>query len=271
VEDRLRAEVSIAPSEAKHEVVEASGLNGLADATSDAALNPEVQALIARCMEGTEPLPQGVLRKTWENEKFNSRNVQVVMLRAAGFKQNEIAGMLDISPAWVSTTLAHPYAKKILYALLPHQGARVINIRTRLEEQSGELMDHLFGLAMKSEEIDDVKEVTFGFLDRAGYNPVAKSATAVGRPGDFVSQASSKEISRLADAMDESNSITSDIMPNFKPHAPPETATESLGFATFEEVSASEDRSVGTSQEETSVSRHRASDAEGSQAQTPSR
>lgn len=264
MDDQLAREVRLAddqpPQSTRDELVSVAG---------EASLRPEVQALIARCMDGSEPYPAGVERKYYEQQKFNSQNIQVVLLRAAGFKQVEIATMLEINPQRVNVTLNHPYGKKILHALLPQQVTRVIDIRTRMEEQAGQLMDHAFKLAVQSDDLKVVAPVTFGFLDRAGYNPVNKTQAAVGKPQDFIEAASRGELNRLTSALDESNCVNSEVMPGWVAPRPPEdTASKPSGFSTFDEVSAAEDESVAP-QSQSSGSDQRRSTDQGSQSAAP--
>jgi hypothetical protein len=186
-------------------------------ALDDAILAPAIQALIARCIDGKEPYGRDL--KINEVQKFNSNHVQAVLLRVAGFRPREIAEMVGLGMQQVYLLMTHPYTKKIIKALVPEQTTRVINIRTRMEEQAAELMDHAFGLAMASQELKDVKDVTFGFLDRAGYGAVQKTANVSLSSKDLASE---HTMSRVADALGESNLVDTVVMPNWTSPRPPE-------------------------------------------------
>lgn len=219
MEDRLETEQQLGGA--------SSSLALMAEADEDAGLSPEVQALIARCMNGTEPYEDeisGAVKKDWHQQKFSQLHVRMVMLKVAGFRNMEIADIFGQDVSRVSVTMAHPYAKKITRALIPKSAAKVIDLRSRLEIYSGELLDHAFALAMKSPDVKEVREVTFGFLDRAGYNVVTKTATAVVKPTELDS-AGSTILGRMASALDESSAIDSAIMPNWKTPVPPDDSS----------------------------------------------
>jgi hypothetical protein len=138
-------------------------------ATEASRLSPEVQDLIQRLLDGSEPLGRDL--KQWEVLKFNPIHVNVCVLRAAGFRGVEISKILGMEQSTISTILNHPYGVKLVGALVPRGAVKVFDIKTRLEENANELLSHMYGLAMKSEELEDVTKVTFGILDRAGYTP----------------------------------------------------------------------------------------------------
>ena len=194
----------------------------------DQSLDPETQALIARCMEGTEPLEREL--KPWEQKDFSAINVTTIMLAAAGFRNAQIAQIQGINQAHISVTLRHPYGRKILHAMMNRQGARVLDIKTRLEEYASDLLDKVANMALQKEvqDLELVAKVGFGILDRAGYGVTQKiesKSTAV------TAVASEQTLSRFARALEESRSVDRDIMPVWTP--PPAPA---------------EDRSVGTSE-----------------------
>lgn len=224
MEERLVQETQIVEPErllTKHEIrretAVAQGEFITSESVEESSLAPEVQELIARCMDGSEPYGREL--KSNEAQKFNSIHIQIVMLRVAGFKQNEIAQMLSLGHMTVHITLKHPYGRKIMLALMPGSATRVLDIRTRMEMMASDLMDECFSLAMKSQDLKEVKDVTFGFLDRAGYNPVNKTAGVVGTPREFADAVST---TRLASALEESNFVDSTVMPSWRPPAPPE-------------------------------------------------
>src|SRR5690349_18898461 len=95
-EDKLEPELQIAPEPAAGK--SASTLRegedaALMDATLTSALSPEVQALIGRMLDGTEPQEQG--RRVYQVKKFSPQHVNIVLLRLAGFKPKEVAEILN--------------------------------------------------------------------------------------------------------------------------------------------------------------------------------
>ena len=200
----------------------------LAELAEHEELAPEVQALVQRCMEGTEPYDREL--KYWEPKAFSPINVMSVMLAAAGFRAVQIAQIQGIEQQRISVILRHPYGRKILHAMMNRQGSRVLDIKTRLEEYASDLLDKVAGLALHAEQqdLELVSKVTFGLLDRAGYGTTQK----IESKSTSVSVAATEHtLQRFTQAMEESQSIDRDIMPSWVPPAPP-----------------AEDRSVGTSE-----------------------
>lgn len=182
-------------------------------------LPQEVSDLIKRCLDGTEPIEGLGSNKHWVTPKFSARHVNMVMLRAAGFKNIEIAQAMGTTPVTVCSIVNHPYGRKIIHAMMTTRGTRVLDIRTKLDYYADEILDHIYDLTAKSADLDVVSKVGFGLLDRAGYSvthKVAQQAT----PG--ASSASESTLSRLASALEQSNSIESHILPVYIPKGPPE-------------------------------------------------
>ena len=208
-----------------------------------ATLSSHAQELIHRCMDGTEDMTGA---KPWHVKKLNASHIQMLMLRAAGFKPAEISQMIGYEVQAIAQLMTHPYAKKIFKALVPDQYTRVIDIRTRMEAQASELMDKLFGMTFVSDDIKEVKDVTFGFLDRAGYNAVNKGVAVTATPKDL-REAGESALSRLATAMDESNLVDSVVMPNYRPSKPPEEGSRA-GSRKFDLEGIEAGEGVGSSE-----------------------
>lgn len=187
-----------------------------------ASLPPAVSALIKRCLDRTEPI-DGL--KSNDRVEFTPRHVNMVMLRAAGFKANEIGQALGITTSTVCRFMRHPYAQKILHALISARGARVLDIRSKLDNYADEVLDRMFDLAQKSDDLDAVSKVGFGLLDRAGYGPQSKVTHDV----KTSPVATESTLSRLAHAMEQSLSVDRSIMPTYKPQRPPDEGLELEG------------------------------------------
>lgn len=220
--ERLEAEVQIAeptpnPSEANGQQVDTSTDASVDMMTEASRLSPEVQELIQRLLDGSEAYGRDL--KAWEVQKFNPIHVNICVLRAAGFRGVEIAKILELQQTTVSLTLTHPYGVKLVGALVPRGAVKVFDIRTKLEEQAAELLDHVYDLAMGSEEVKDVATVTFGILDRAGYVPKTNTNSKE-IPGSFAVQESTMK--RLERAMAGSEMVSREVMPHWVPRKPPD-------------------------------------------------
>lgn len=220
--EHLEREVQIADQEAPATVsppglseAESSGQRALNEELGEAQLTPVVMSLIERLMAGTEPFGREL--KAWEVKAFSPVHINVCTLRAAGFKGVEIARICSLDSSRVSQILTHPYGVKLVGALVPRNSVRVLDIRTRLEEYAGDLLDRVYGQAMIDEDLEKVQKVTFGMLDRAGYNP--KPAVQSEKPSGELNDSTFR---RLARALDESSQVDREVMPTWVPRRPPE-------------------------------------------------
>ena len=210
MEDRLEAEVRLATTETPAESTPA-----LMDIPAP-VLSQETQDLIARCIDGTEPIENA---QSYHVDKFSTRHLQVVMLRLAGMRPGEIADLMGLSNSWISVILHHPYAVKIIKSAFPAHAVQVFDIRSRLEKYAGELLEQTFINAMKEDDLDKQSKVTFGLLDRAGFQPVNKNLNVNVPVKPLESDA--KTLNRLAGALEESNTIDQVVMPAWRPAKPP--------------------------------------------------
>lgn len=235
MEDPLEAEVRLASPRAEERarlddeaVVQAQTLLG--QEVDQDSLPIEVQALISRCMEGTEPLSREL--KHNEARKLSAQHIVWIGLRAAGWRVREIARVTGFDTYTIHLLLRHPYARKLLDALVHRNTVRVLDIRTRLEEYTAELVDHVFGLAMAEEDTETVAKVTFGFLDRAGFGPTSKTVSEETKNVNLRATASASGLARLASALEGSQVVSREVMASWRPAPPPDVGGgESVGLS----------------------------------------
>lgn len=222
----LEQEVQIAPLVPQESTADLEAIQPIPGPEDDepADFSEELRAMIARCMDGTEPT--GRTLATDEPKRFTSRHVNICLLRAAGFKVREIAETAGYTKVMVTTIINHPYGRKIIHAVVMSRGARVLDIRTKLDSYSAELLDRMYEMAQNSEDLVAVGKVTFGLLDRAGYGAVQKVQQDV-----HVSKGvdSTANIARLADALGESTTIDAHVMPTYVPKPPPDESRTDMG------------------------------------------
>jgi hypothetical protein len=227
MEDRLERETQIAEPEAPAKDTalsesESSGQQAIAEEVGVTAMSPEVIQLIEQLMAGTEPYSRNL--KPWEVPKFNPLHINICTLRAAGFKGVEISKILGLDQSRVSQIITHPYGVKLIRALVPKNSVRVLDIRTRLEEYAGDLLDKVYGQAMLSEDLEQVGKVTFSMLDRAGHAP--KMQPADSKPSGVMSDS---VLRRLTGALEQSQQVNTEVMPTWVPRKPPEEGALPVG------------------------------------------
>lgn len=218
MEDRLESEQRVGGT--SQEVEQPSGqapdVQGEEFDNITKEVSPEVKLLISRCLDGSEPLDRPL--KEWEPDKLSTRALQAVLLRAGGFKNKDVARLMDLDPATVSVFVGHPYGKKIIAAMMVHQSVKVLDIKSKLEFYAHEMLDHTFGLAMQDQDLNNVQKVTFSLLDRAGYGP---KSTIEHETKESASLANNSHLlSRIGDALSESKAVER-VSRGFKQQAPP--------------------------------------------------
>lgn len=212
----------------KHDYDEPVGalLNGDDDIAGE-DLPEDVKALIKRCMDGTEPKELAV--RVQDPKTLSPRHINMCLLRAAGFKAGEIAGVMGLGLPAVANVLRCEYGKKVIRAVMYARGVRVLDIRTKLDEYASDILDQMYDLTVQSQDLETVSRVGFGLLDRAGYAAAGKGSSAVNVnvnvPGGEASKESS--FSRLANALDLSKSVDVSVMPKHTPSRPPDEVVQS--------------------------------------------
>lgn len=240
-EGRLESEVQIANNGSVQESAAAPVQDELLDVvTGDSRLSPEIQGLIERCMSGDEPLGRSL--KAWEVLKFNPNHVNMCVLRASGFRNQEISQILNESPAHISQILCHPYGLKLVRALSIRSSVKVFDIRTKLEDYASDLLDQTFAQTLVSDDLDTVSKVTFNMLDRAGYSPAQGAGDPKSGTGFSASDSTMKRLSR---ALEQSQQVKSEVMPGWVPRRPPDEGALPAGGV----VGAEEDARGESSQQ----------------------
>lgn len=203
MEDKLEREEQIAQTPPAPRIE----LEGI---VTDQVDDPETRALIERCMEGTEPYEREL--KSWEMQRFSPVNVTTILLMSAGFRQKQVAEILGIEQHRVSVTANHPYGRKLLHALMHRQSGRVLDIRTRMETYASDMLDKMYADAMKSADLKTTASIGFAMLDRAGYAP-QQNINVKSQSVNVSATTDPATLSRIANALEESNSVDRFIMP----------------------------------------------------------
>lgn len=222
MEDRLEREEQIAAMPPKQPLAE------IGDIVAEEQFEPELRALIERCMDGTEPKERPLGNN--EPDQFSPANVTVILMLAAGFRNKDVCSMLGYTPTYVSVIKHHPYGRKLLHALMHRQSGRVLDIRTRMEAYAGDILDKVYKDAMFSDDLKVVSSIGFDLLDRTGYAP-QQNISVKSQSVNVTATTDPTTLSRIASALEESNRVDQFIMPTRPPVVAP-----------------GEERSVGTSE-----------------------
>ena len=171
--------------------------------------SPELQEMIQRILEGSEPLDRPL--HPWEPKRFNAAHVNIILMRAAGFKPGELAEMLGFDRSRISVILKHPYANRLLALLLPLAAKSAMNTRARLDTYASRMLDRVYQVGIESEDEQVVTRIGFGLIDRSSFAPTRQAEIH----HKHTLSAPAASITRLSAALDESRELDRQITPDY--------------------------------------------------------
>lgn len=128
------------------------------------------------------------------------RVVQMVMMRAAGYKQAEIARQFGISPYTVSQMLTNPDAKALLSVVVSHAAEHVLEIGERIVGHAGEMLDHIVS-TVRTTKSDAIRvNSAFRLLEMAGHGAIERKQV------ETVVKVEGPQVSQLLTALNEAYS-----------------------------------------------------------------
>lgn len=139
---------------------------------SDEAREDRMQNAMIELMSGS--VARGRSLKYWENLKLKPMHIQMLIMKAAGYKNQQIAERMNLTQARVSVIVNHPDAAYFLSHLISYQAENLLDVKARIQAHAGEALDTALMLMRTGK--DEVREkVAFKLLDRAGYGAVQKT------------------------------------------------------------------------------------------------
>lgn len=167
---------------------------------------PEIERLFDLALDGR--LPRRRELKPWEPDRLNERHLSMVMMRAGGLKQRQIARAFGATDANVSVVLNHPDAEYLLVRLQAMKATAPTSVERRLAALSEPAVDALEAV-FNSEEVDSLTfkraPLAFKVLEFNGYG--RKKVEVEHEHRHSLSGASSEQLERLTDALKASRSI----------------------------------------------------------------
>jgi transcriptional regulator len=139
---------------------------------SSEAREDRMQNAMVELMSGS--VARGRSLKYWENLKLKPMHIQMLIMKAAGYKNHQIAERMNLTQARVSVIVNHPDAEYFLSHLISYQAENLLDVKARIQAHAGEALDTALVLMRTAK--DEVREkVAFKLLDRAGYGAVQKT------------------------------------------------------------------------------------------------
>jgi len=125
-------------------------------------------------------LPREEALDYWEPDKLSPKHLQVLIMKAAGFKNRAISEQLQLSESRISVIVNHPDSQQVLAGLVALAADQLTDLNTQLKAYSHEILPSLmqdFRVLANREDVDGIKaraSLGFGILDRAGFGPTRK-------------------------------------------------------------------------------------------------
>ena len=132
-------------------------------------------------------------------ERLKPRHHEIARALASGLKETELCEMLSMSLSHLHRLKRSPAFQHLLAYYMAARDVEAMTMRDRLEHASSLALDRV------QERLEDednplplgqLKEITFGLLDRAGYNPTTKILSANAQ----LSQADLQKLKEIRDA-----------------------------------------------------------------------
>ena len=127
-----------------------------------------VPELVELAMKGLMPLSRPL--KPWEPEKLSPIHIQMLFDRAMGFKGTELSQKYEMDASRVSVILNHPYADRILGAIMATLSDRVIDPIERMRGYAHEMIETKLSIVRDKTTPKGLRNlIASDFLDRSGY------------------------------------------------------------------------------------------------------
>lgn len=139
--------------------------------------------------------------KYWENLTLKPQHIQMIVMKAAGYRNSVIAERFSMTQARVSVILNHPDAMSVLSRLVSFQAENLLDIKARIQAHAGEALDTVLTAMRQAKEPAVKSKIGFALLDRAGYGAVQKSETV------HKLEMAKEEASGLIAALSESQNV----------------------------------------------------------------
>lgn len=140
--------------------LQADGLPADPRETSLPAASPEIQQLFQLALEGS--LPRNRELKYWEPDRLNERHLTMLMMRASGIKQRDIARIMGVTDANVSVVMNHPDGVYVLTRLQAARFSMPTEYEKRLEDLNSYAVDAIEEL-LQDTEVPAIKRVPAAF------------------------------------------------------------------------------------------------------------
>ena len=103
-------------------------------------------------------------------DKLNAEHIQMIMMKAAGIPQGQIASVMQYTEAWVSTVLGHPVAKQVLAQVLAFAAQEIVDIPKRIKGMAPRMLDVIEEVTFDPKSKPELRSSNaFKMLEAAGY------------------------------------------------------------------------------------------------------
>ncbi len=149
---------------------------------------------------GQNLIPEVERERYYQPKKWDHRHKMIAALISAGYKNYEIAEVMDITPNYVSVIRNDPRTVVALEELARTVADATTDTLVRLKLLANEALDEVVDEMRNCEDVRVRQKAAFGILDRAGYTPIQKNLV-----GSF--EISNEIVNRVEEALGETGEI----------------------------------------------------------------
>ena len=134
---------------------------------STIASSAKIESLIASALAGK--LPRDRALKPNEPDRLNPRHIQVIMMRAVGYRQIRIAELTGYEKGVVCNILSHPDSRTILSAILTTSAKTAVTIASTVQAYAPDMLKIVRDIAENKQEKTPVRlKAAFHWLNMYG-------------------------------------------------------------------------------------------------------
>ena len=109
--------------------------------------------------------------------KMKARHHEIARVMAAGAKDTEISHVLEVSLGTLHRLRRSPAFQQLLFSFMAARDLEAVSMADRLQHGAALALERITEVLedeSKPVPLNALKDITFGLLDRAGYNPTTK-------------------------------------------------------------------------------------------------
>ena len=131
------------------------------------------QRLFARAMAGE--FSRGIDLRYWENLQLKPVHLQMAMMLASGFTNEDVAQAFNYSPGRISVIANHPDIKGLIAGLVALASKQLTDVLVKAQACAPAMFDRILAITMNTSNEKVASTNAFKILELAGYSAVKRT------------------------------------------------------------------------------------------------